>query len=245
MRLDTLLAREDAFWRRVQESDKRALEVLSSRVGQDRRWLCTPKERALQEVAQMIFMARSQLLDKFLAADKVSNPNSQTAGMVSEKDWREIMELSLRTPNDFPFEELGPYLYRSKDGMVEYMDFLLRYDSPFSAWLGNQWCEAILDQVSNKSYAFNDLFKQMDVLGTGTLPYSSMRGLLHRVINMTKPNDSTEALNEAVRIFTLFRKLDRDGSGHVDRIEFVSLLQDHRVEQMSPTQCKWCGASLT
>merc|ERR1712084_218102 len=56
--------------------------------------------------------------------------------------------------------------------------------------------------------------------------------------------DMTQAMNEAVRVYTLFRKLDRDRSGRVDRNEFLFSLKEHKVEDLSASQCATCGKPL-
>jgi len=135
-------------WKSQEKSDKVALEGLAGKIKDQRD--VTPKQRAIEKIASAITPVRPQLMDKFFAND--TQKNGKITGTVAQETLREIMGLTMQTQGDFPWEALGPYLYEAEpDGTIKYVNFLNRFESPFSAWLGRKWCDILLDLVANKT----------------------------------------------------------------------------------------------
>merc|ERR1740121_1576359 len=102
------------------------------------------------------------------------------------------------------------------------MQYLVSFDSPWSAWLGTEWCKTIMTMAQIKIPSPADLFDELDTRGAGRLQSSSMLGFLHKVASFKKPKDSKAALHESMRTYMLFRHLDNTNNGEVSKEEFVS-----------------------
>merc|ERR1719512_583367 len=92
---------------------------------QEHLWQCSPKQRALESVLSMIYLQRPLILEKFLA---ITQAQRRVDGMVTSKEWVEVMALSTRTPVDFPWTALLSHLCPMvrENGDVPYMEWLVQ-----------------------------------------------------------------------------------------------------------------------
>jgi len=96
----------------------------------------------------------------------------------------------------------------------------------------------VLTQAALKTHSYGDLFNTLDTRCVGYLQSQAMLTLLHKVTPFVKPSDSRESLNEAMRVYMLFRIMDKSGSGTITREDFVRQLFSYGNQKFSTTQCR-------
>jgi len=215
-----LRSRADAVeeWSADAAADRRAAFALRQRVGDASQWEGSAKERGLDELRRLIFLARPQLLEAFEMAD------IEKDGGVSVAVWMDVMRSCLRTSKRFPWARLGPYLYGSDHrGCVAYMEFLWRLQSPLAQMLADRWCDAMLVVLAERlNDRVGDEFDVLDKDADGLLTYAELRPLIHEHL----PMSGLEAIRQSMHVFALFRALDRHGTGFVARADFVAAVEE-------------------
>merc|ERR1719203_1727129 len=96
---------------------------------------------------------------------------------ISPERWAEAMAIALRTPHDFPWESLGPYLYDlDEDGNISYFQFILRYHNPFFTWLTDRYIDSCLEWLM---MVFDgkpkELFNAWEMTKDGRMHYREMQ----------------------------------------------------------------------
>lgn len=249
-------------WKEDAKADERAMQTLHKRVSSFGPDVGSPQKRCLEELRRMIFLARTELLQAFEAADLKRN------GRITPDRWADVMTTCLRTPADFPWLKLGPHLYSlDGDGSVQYIPFLFRYYNPFSRWMSEQWSRAMLGELSiklgdNAAIKFEclDTYRGRRGSCTGLLTYAELRPLIDDHL----PSSQREARHREMRVLALFRSMDTDKTGFVSREEFVDALEKaaisvakcprhHRLRESSPNflqgcmflwECDSCGREI-
>lgn len=151
---ETMLRRSSTkAWEDDIQSERRAVSALRARLGSCEQWTWSSKrERALEYIHAMIFSSRPQLMEAFEETRRTDSRRSciedDLDGKLAPERWADVMAMTLRTPEAFPWLRLGPYLYTTgKDGQVSYMEFLSRFGNRFARWLSDKWCEHMMDKM--------------------------------------------------------------------------------------------------
>lgn len=215
-------------------AQKMMVDSIRERLGDDiYEWRCTAHERVMAQVGSMVFNAKPQLLEAFEIAD------DNQCGRISGAQWQQVMAECLRTPPEFPWEELGPYIHKTdrEDGNIPYAEMLLRFYNPLTAWLSVRWCEAVVDQIAYRIKGkCAEVFDELDKDGNGVLSYANLRTLVKVVFDEKAATTKTMALLQAVRVYALFKTMDYEKNGTVSRQEFIDALNRHSSTG-ADTQC--------
>jgi len=226
------------------DADHRAIEALLNRVGGQIPQLAhSTKSRVLEDLRSMIFMHRPQLLEAFAIKDKADSYIDLDGGVfdyrgiISEQRWAEVMETTLKTPHDFPWLDLRPYLCElEEDGDIAYVKFLLRFNNLLSKWLIGQWCEAALDEiVHHLELSHRDEFELLDVDRLGKISYAGLKPFFRKHLFTAEPKTKRERRSRELQYFALFSKMDVENSGFVMRKHFVRML--NRRKTMTARVC--------
>eukprot|EP00927_Polykrikos_kofoidii_P077361 TRINITY_DN74305_c0_g1_i1.p1 TRINITY_DN74305_c0_g1~~TRINITY_DN74305_c0_g1_i1.p1 ORF type:complete len:866 (-),score=83.70 TRINITY_DN74305_c0_g1_i1:88-2349(-) len=203
---------DDDAWANAQ-----AVLALRQSLGSSEPWSTSPKERALAYVRQRIFMARSQLLQLFEESDDAQE------GRVSLAVWCVTLSSWFGTSSEFPWKQVGEHLgCIGADGDILYVEFLSRYDTPFNRWLGDRWYMLVLGQMSRQLItSAAQEFDRLDTTRNGKLSYTQLR----RLVCTQLPSTMTEAQQQDLHVFTLFRNMAIDRSGFISREEFVLAIE--------------------
>jgi len=102
------------------------------------------------------------------------------------------------------------------------MEFLLRYDNPFSRWLAERWCAAMISELALRlGDRAGAEFDRLDVTQSGRLSYSDLRPLIHETV----PQSAMVVAMQSMHVFALLQRLDPDCTGFLAKDIFLSSLQ--------------------
>lgn len=209
-----------------EKRDGKFLDTLQRRLGRSAQFRGTARERALEELHNMIYLTRPMLLEAFEDAENREGADEVPVGTVDKQTWSKTMATIFRTPGMFPWDELGPYLYDHRpDGRVAYSSFLLRYSNELSRWLSVHYCSAVLDQISFRlNVTPGELFARVDTDHTGTLSCEELRQVIMMSLGYHEASSKTQALLQSLHVFELFCYINESRTGFITKSEFEKAL---------------------
>jgi len=175
---------------------------------------------SLQQLRDRIFESKFLLAKQFGKTD--AKKNGKITGRVSLGDWVNVMSHTLNL--DIRWVSLQPYLCTLSDGMINYNDFLARFQVRLSKEDKKKWNSALSDRLTAAIYrhmtSLEEVFKEFDDNNDGMLSLEEFHGAVQKI----DPNFSD------AQIICLMEAIDTDHSGYIDIKEFRKFFQPALAE---------------
>lgn len=223
-------------WQDDEDERKLAIQVVN-RTRRDEAVAGSVGINVLQQLYNLIFLNRPQLLENFQEADRedsltrIGKYKGKVIGKVTPTRWAEVLKRTLKTPEEFPWLSLLPFLSnQTTDGEVAYASFLMHYTSLLYSWLLEDWCDMAFGEIMH--FLENsplEKFAELDDQATGKLNFVQLREWFTSLLYSQEPASRSEKRLRELQLYALFSKMESsERDGWVARREFVSRLNHYK-----------------
>lgn len=196
--------------------------------------------RALTKLKELIYCARPKLLAYWQKID------ASGSGKVTKADWTNAMRACIVSDEDFPWEELAPYVLKTLEPVkwnqkFNYAVYLSQYENALARRLARRSHFTMIKAMAAKGIVTKEqaraAWDKIDRNGDGNLSYQELKPLL-RYDNEKEAKARVRQADED-RIYSLISLMDKDKTGFVDREEFLDTVAHMMEDKPEAELSKW------
>lgn len=196
--------------------------------------------RALTKLKELIYCARPKLLAYWQRIDQSGS------GKVTKADWTNAMRACIIPDEDFPWEELAPYVLKTLEPAkwnqkFNYAVYLAQYENALARKLAHRSHFTMIKAMAAKGIVTKEQVRaawdKIDRNGDGNLSYQELKPLLR--YDTAKDAKARVRQAEEDRLYSLISLMDKDKTGFVDREEFLDAVAHLMETEPEAEMAKW------
>lgn len=244
---DTLAGQNDGWREPYNESDEFAVsgmsELMKIRIQaaeKAQQAQQSNRVRALAKLKELIYLARPKLLAYWQRIDQ------SQSGKVTKADWTNAMRACIIPDEDFPWEEMAPYVLKTLEPVkwnqkFNYAVYLAQYENALARKLARRSHFTMLKAMAAKGIVTKEQVRaawdNIDRNGDGHLSYQELKPLLR--YDNAKDAKARVRVAEEDRVYSLISLMDKDKTGFVDRQEFLDAVAYLMETKPEAEMAKW------
>lgn len=238
-----------------------SVKVLKKRGGLSKDQWASAKEQVLKTLRSMIWINRHRLVHAFSQEDMMASQEAEGgessngltgsrsvdgqkswSDKITPHQWAAAMQTSLRTPFEFPWDQICPHLCDlDEDGNISYFQFICRYHNPFFTWLTNRFIDSYLEWLlmvfdGNPIDEFNKWPKSKN----GKMHYREMAPFMESYMGMAQPETEVEAVQRQVMFVMFFARINEgtDNGTYISAEDFGKVFESIDQTGKETLTCK-------